>query len=597
MRFLGIGDSCDLGALYQRLLREGHQVKVAVADAMAQGTMAGLVEHTASWENELDWVRAAGDEGIILFENVAEARGTLQDQLRKDGFRVIGGSAYGDRLENDRAYAQSVLAGIGLPTCEVREFDDVAAADDFLDRHPGRYVLKFNGPGFGSYENYVGRLPDGADIRAMLRARADQIAAEDDSFILMSHVEGVEMGVGAYFNGESFVGRACLDWEHKRFFPGDIGELTGEMGTVATFDRSDAFFERTLQRMTPLLRAGGYCGYINLNTIVNEQGIWPLEFTCRFGYPGFAVLGPLQKTGWGDLFAAMVGRRGSVEMRSGFSVAIVLTTPPFPYDRSTVDEVVGLPVCFDGTLREDEQDRLYYGEVGMVNGQLVTSGLYGWTMVATGQGATVAEAQRSALALSDRIIVPNMRFRRDIGDRVRARELSFVEQLGLLDPPEKPQRYGGPPHDRDSSAGVNASDMTLPHIKGVLETAIYVDDLERARTFYRDVLGLRSMHDDGRMTAYDAGPGSAFLVFARGASTRRIELPGGAIPGHDGHGPLHFAFAISAEDLPVWEQRLADHAVTVEDRVSWPKGGKSVYFRDPDGHLLELATPGLWSNY
>jgi phosphoribosylamine--glycine ligase len=82
--------------------------------------------------------------------------------------------------------------------------------------------------------------------------------------------------------------------EARRCDTGDLGELTGEMGTIATFDRSKRFFDKTLRRMTPMLSAGGYCGYINLNTIVNAGGIWPLEFTCRFGYPGFAVLGPLQ---------------------------------------------------------------------------------------------------------------------------------------------------------------------------------------------------------------------------------------------------------------------------------------------------------------
>src|SRR5205085_1328487 len=160
----------------------GHEVRVSIADPLARGTLAGIVEQTADWRAELAWIRAAGDDGVILFENVADARGALQDELRADGFQVVGGSAYGDRLENDR--------------------------------------------------------------------------------------DGVEMGVGAYFGGDECLSPACLDWEHKRFFTGDLGELTGEMGTVVTFDRSRRFFELTLARMAPYLRDHGYCGYINLNTIV-----------------------------------------------------------------------------------------------------------------------------------------------------------------------------------------------------------------------------------------------------------------------------------------------------------------------------------------
>jgi phosphoribosylamine--glycine ligase len=435
MRFLGIGDSCDLGALYMRLLADGHEVKVSVAEPLAQGTMAGLVEHTPSWERELDWVGASGDQGIILFENVARARGELQDRLRKDGFHVIGGSAYGDRLENDRAFAQRVLADIGLQTASVMEFNDVANAIKFIDEHPARYVLKFNGPNFSSYDSYVGRLADGADVRALLRTKFFfEEQAEALGFVLMEHVDGVEMGVGAYFNGETFIGEACLDWEHKRFFPGNLGELTGEMGTIATFDRSRKFFERTLKRMTPMLAAGGYCGYINLNTIVNARGIWPLEFTCRFGYPGFAVLSPLQQTRWGELFAAMVSRKGNATMLPGFCAAIVLTTPPFPYDRESVEEAaVGLPVMFDGELGEQDRDRLYYGEVGVVNGQLVTSGLYGWTMVATAVADSIEQARCKAGELADRVIVPNVRYRRDIGSTLIEGDFALVENLGLLD--------------------------------------------------------------------------------------------------------------------------------------------------------------------
>jgi len=424
MRFLGIGDFCDLASLYLRLQEEGHEVKVHIANALCRQTLLGLVPHVDDWRTEIPWIRQAGPNGIVLFENAAEQRGALQDTMRRDGLHVIGGSAYGDRLENDRAYAQEVLRGLGLPICPVAEFSDPAAALAFLDRGPGRYVVKFNGP----LESFVGTLPDGRDVRAFVNG----LREDTPSFILMRHVEGVEMGVGAYFNGERFLTPSCLDWEHKRFFPGDLGEMTAEMGTIVTYENTARFHERTLAAMAPLLQAGGYCGYINLNTIVNEQGIWPLEFTCRFGYPGYAILDPLQETPWGELFHAMVTRSGeALRTRPGFAAGIVMTTPPFPYSRSMVAEPIGMPIVFDG-IDDDEHRHLHYGEVGLKDGQLVTSGGYGWTMVVTGVGDTVRAARDRANRLAERVIIPNARYRRDIGERLMAGDLDRLKRLGMF---------------------------------------------------------------------------------------------------------------------------------------------------------------------
>jgi phosphoribosylamine--glycine ligase len=432
MRFLGIGDYCDLGALYLRLIEEGHEVKVFIGNPLCRGTLAGLVARTSDWRDELAWIRAAGQEGILLFENVAKNRGALQDDLRKQGYWVVGGSAFGDRLENDRAYAQQLLSATGLPIARVWEFAERAAALDFLDQHPGRYVLKFNGPD-AAIDNYVGRLADGRDVRAYLRKLAHPESL-DASLVLMEYLDGIEMGVGAYFDGDKFLTPACLDWEHKRFFPGDLGELTGEMGTVVTYARSRRFFERTLGCMERLLREHDHCGYVNLNTIINEGGIWPLEFTCRFGYPGFAILTPLQKTPWGELFAAMVHKsRQAFDTHPGFSVGVVLTTPPFPYPRPQVEEPVGLPVLFDGELTAEDRQNLHYCEVGLENAELVTSGIYGWAMVATGVGESISTAQQRANRLADRVIIPNIRYRRDIGERLMAEDLARIESLDVLD--------------------------------------------------------------------------------------------------------------------------------------------------------------------
>jgi len=131
----------------------------------------------------------------------------------------------------------------------------------------------------------------------------------------------------------------------------------------------------------------------------------------------------------------------------------------------------------------------------------------------------------------------------------------------------------------------------------VLETCLYVDDLDRAARFYEDVLGLAAMTSDARFRAYDVGGKSVLLIFRRGFTLETVRMPGGTIPPHDGHGPLHIAFAVSADELANWEKRLGERGVAIEGRTRWSRGGESIYFRDPDGHLLELATPGLWATY
>jgi catechol 2,3-dioxygenase-like lactoylglutathione lyase family enzyme len=137
----------------------------------------------------------------------------------------------------------------------------------------------------------------------------------------------------------------------------------------------------------------------------------------------------------------------------------------------------------------------------------------------------------------------------------------------------------------------------MPKLGRVIETSLYVDDLDRAARFYEQVLELPVLTGDARFCAYDVGGMSVLLVFRRGATLETVHLPGGTIPPHDGHGPLHIALAIETDDLAAWETRLGEHGVAIEGRTDWPRGGHSIYFRDPDNHLVELVTPGTWRIY
>jgi catechol 2,3-dioxygenase-like lactoylglutathione lyase family enzyme len=137
----------------------------------------------------------------------------------------------------------------------------------------------------------------------------------------------------------------------------------------------------------------------------------------------------------------------------------------------------------------------------------------------------------------------------------------------------------------------------MPTLLGVLETVLYVDDFARACAFYEQVLGLNGIYRDQRLCSYDVHGRGVLLLFLRGQSLETVRLPGGTIPPHDGHGPVHIAFSIAADELAAWEKRLREAKIAIEGRTTWPRGGESLYFRDPDGHLLELATPGLWPGY
>jgi catechol 2,3-dioxygenase-like lactoylglutathione lyase family enzyme len=137
----------------------------------------------------------------------------------------------------------------------------------------------------------------------------------------------------------------------------------------------------------------------------------------------------------------------------------------------------------------------------------------------------------------------------------------------------------------------------MPTLTGVIETALYVNDLARAIAFYRDILGLAALNQDARFAAFDVGGRSVLLLFKRGATLETVHLPGGTIPPHDGHGPLHIAFSVTSDELQEWETRLAEQGIAIEARTAWPRGGHSIYFRDPDNHLLELVTPGVWAIY
>lgn len=135
-------------------------------------------------------------------------------------------------------------------------------------------------------------------------------------------------------------------------------------------------------------------------------------------------------------------------------------------------------------------------------------------------------------------------------------------------------------------------------VSGIVESALYVADVARARDFYIRLFGFpQIMEEPGRLIALGVADKQVLLLFQQGATQTPHPMPGGLIPPHYGHGHLHLAFAIQHGDVEDWAHQLKQEDVEIESRVTCPGRGVSLYFRDPDGHLVELITPGCWAVY
>jgi len=134
----------------------------------------------------------------------------------------------------------------------------------------------------------------------------------------------------------------------------------------------------------------------------------------------------------------------------------------------------------------------------------------------------------------------------------------------------------------------------MPRVGGILETALSVADPRRSADFYRRLFGCTTLLETERLVALSVAGRDVLLLFSQGAA-KPVTTPGGVIPGHRGGGESHLAFSIEASAVKPWQDRLAAEGIALESLVTWPEGAQSLYFRDPDHHLLELITPGFWA--
>jgi catechol 2,3-dioxygenase-like lactoylglutathione lyase family enzyme len=135
----------------------------------------------------------------------------------------------------------------------------------------------------------------------------------------------------------------------------------------------------------------------------------------------------------------------------------------------------------------------------------------------------------------------------------------------------------------------------MPPVQQIMETALYVADLDRSERFYHDLFGFPSIFSVDRLRVLSVHDRQVLLLFLKGGTTHGAQTPFGFIPGHDGSGQYHMAYSIDEVDIDAWRATLKNKGITIESETSGPQGkGHAIYFRDPDRHLIELATPSIW---
>jgi len=399
-----ISDTC------WQIRKEGHNVKLFIQEETEKNIADGFVDKVENWETEVAWA------DVVVFDDVL-GQGTIAKKLREEGKKVIGGTPYTDLLEDDRSFGQGELKDSGvniIPQDNFCSFDD---AIEYVQANPSRYVVKPSGEAQNKKQLlYVGEDENGRDVVQILNHYKNVWSEKIREFQLQKRIMGVEVAVGAFFNGTEFIQPINVNFEHKKLFPGNIGPATGEMGTSMFWSRPNKIFESTLSKMREKLSREGYVGYIDINCIVNNNGVYPLEFTSRFGYPTIFIQQEGMLNPIGEFLIQLArGENPNLKTRSGFQVGVRVIVPPYPFtDKEAFDTHSNEAVII---FRKPNQEGVHIEDVKKIDGEWVIAGNTGVALTVCGCGQTMRKAREQAYKRVSNIILPNMYYRRDIGER------------------------------------------------------------------------------------------------------------------------------------------------------------------------------------
>ena len=400
------GEILDLAYAAQN---EGNKVKLFISDSASHEIGAGFVPKVRDWQKHIKWA------DLIIFDYTGY--GKIASELRSEGKLVIGGTEYTDMLELDRTFGQDELKRHKIKTLPFKEFNTFHEAIEYVKANPNSYVIKPSGEIQDLKQLlFVGTEDDGSDIIRVLKAYEKSWGDKMGIFQLQRKVKGVEISVAAYFNGSKFIKPINITFEHKKLFPKELGVSTGEMGTSMFWTGENAIFDATLSKFESTFAKDKFVGHIDINCIVNSNGIYPLEFTSRFGYPQIQIqrAGIMEPMG-NFLYKIAKGENFKISTRKGFQVGAFVVVPPFPYqDKKTFNLFSKDAVVI---VKKEMKEGVHPMHLKMVSNEWLITGDSGVPLLISGTGLTMRDAQKMMYNRINNVIVNNGYYRTDIGDR------------------------------------------------------------------------------------------------------------------------------------------------------------------------------------
>ena len=426
-----ISESGDGAGVLHAIEQEGNSVELYINDEYFRKAWDGMIPKAKKPEPK--------DDAVVIFD--FSSMGEMAEELKKKGFPVLGGSVFADKLEQERMFGLQFAkkCGIKVPLTANFEGFDVKDVEDYIAENDEveRWVFKPSGEGLPCFLTYCSK--DNEDLMRWVTYVEQGYKKKVKSFVLQEFKEGVCVSSEAWCDGTKFVRPFNHTVETKKFMDGELGQATGCSGNAVWLehDESCRIISEGISLVEEEVVKSGHVGPIDLNAVANEDGLFALEWTPRFGFSAICSLIKLVRPGeLGKMFSDIARGQGSeLPLIDQFSVAAKLSVPPYPLepvskpgDSQGVCPNIGIPIR---GIADEARESFYFYEVEVdEDGTLVHSEGTGTVADVIAVGEDIFEAFDQVYELLNEVVLPNKQYRTDLHECLNKMHEEVVLQEG-----------------------------------------------------------------------------------------------------------------------------------------------------------------------